>query len=112
MKQIQTPTTGDNIFDDPGSSERRNFNDNNNFIEQHSNNSSQSIDRGFIDHSNNRSRSIDHHSNSSTDYRFNSNHSNSNLQNTDYHPSNELRMFRSEERRVGKECRSRWSPYH
>src|SRR2546425_9774064 len=27
--------------------------------------------------------------------------------------SNELVMvFRSEERRVGKECRSRWSPYH
>ena len=23
-----------------------------------------------------------------------------------------LRMYRSEERRVGKECRSRWSPYH
>src|SRR5260221_10907882 len=23
-----------------------------------------------------------------------------------------LRMVRSEERRVGKECRSRWSPYH
>src|SRR2546430_12282248 len=23
-----------------------------------------------------------------------------------------LRMARSEERRVGKECRSRWSPYH
>ena len=22
------------------------------------------------------------------------------------------RYFRSEERRVGKECRSRWSPYH
>ena len=22
------------------------------------------------------------------------------------------REFRSEERRVGKECRSRWSPYH
>ena len=22
------------------------------------------------------------------------------------------RTFRSEERRVGKECRSRWSPYH
>jgi len=22
------------------------------------------------------------------------------------------RMMRSEERRVGKECRSRWSPYH
>src|SRR2546428_13934584 len=22
------------------------------------------------------------------------------------------RQFRSEERRVGKECRSRWSPYH
>ena len=21
-------------------------------------------------------------------------------------------FFRSEERRVGKECRSRWSPYH
>ena len=25
---------------------------------------------------------------------------------------NELRTSRSEERRVGKECRSRWSPYH
>ena len=24
----------------------------------------------------------------------------------------ELGNFRSEERRVGKECRSRWSPYH
>ena len=23
-----------------------------------------------------------------------------------------LWLFRSEERRVGKECRSRWSPYH
>ena len=23
-----------------------------------------------------------------------------------------LRRLRSEERRVGKECRSRWSPYH
>src|SRR5215213_7432581 len=26
---------------------------------------------------------------------------------TDYYP-----LLRSEERRVGKECRSRWSPYH
>ena len=25
---------------------------------------------------------------------------------------NRLGSFRSEERRVGKECRSRWSPYH
>ena len=24
----------------------------------------------------------------------------------------EMDKFRSEERRVGKECRSRWSPYH
>ena len=24
----------------------------------------------------------------------------------------DLRGIRSEERRVGKECRSRWSPYH
>ena len=23
-----------------------------------------------------------------------------------------LKSYRSEERRVGKECRSRWSPYH
>jgi len=23
-----------------------------------------------------------------------------------------LKTYRSEERRVGKECRSRWSPYH
>ena len=26
--------------------------------------------------------------------------------------ANLLRISRSEERRVGKECRSRWSPYH
>ena len=23
-----------------------------------------------------------------------------------------MQVYRSEERRVGKECRSRWSPYH
>src|SRR3712207_6126064 len=28
------------------------------------------------------------------------------------HTSPFTRAFRSEERRVGKECRSRWSPYH
>src|SRR3989475_13049675 len=28
------------------------------------------------------------------------------------HPSFLCRFERSEERRVGKECRSRWSPYH
>ena len=27
-------------------------------------------------------------------------------------PGKDERIFRSEERRVGKECRSRWSPYH
>src|SRR2546430_14183995 len=27
-------------------------------------------------------------------------------------PANAKRLTRSEERRVGKECRSRWSPYH
>src|SRR5438034_11531424 len=27
-------------------------------------------------------------------------------------PAHETRGVRSEERRVGKECRSRWSPYH
>ena len=27
-------------------------------------------------------------------------------------PDGTIRRFRSEERRVGKECRSRWSPYH
>ena len=27
-------------------------------------------------------------------------------------PDGARREFRSEERRVGKECRSRWSPYH
>ena len=26
--------------------------------------------------------------------------------------TDELNQLRSEERRVGKECRSRWSPYH
>ena len=26
--------------------------------------------------------------------------------------SEEITLLRSEERRVGKECRSRWSPYH
>src|SRR5260370_32715336 len=28
------------------------------------------------------------------------------------HPSSQQKEERSEERRVGKECRSRWSPYH
>ena len=27
-------------------------------------------------------------------------------------PNNDIHANRSEERRVGKECRSRWSPYH
>ena len=27
-------------------------------------------------------------------------------------PSSQMETIRSEERRVGKECRSRWSPYH
>src|SRR5256885_16726268 len=27
-------------------------------------------------------------------------------------PFNGMFLYRSEERRVGKECRSRWSPYH
>ena len=31
---------------------------------------------------------------------------------TEIHASNEPPLPRSEERRVGKECRSRWSPYH
>src|ERR1041385_3057052 len=30
----------------------------------------------------------------------------------DYERGEPLRNLRSEERRVGKECRSRWSPYH
>ena len=30
----------------------------------------------------------------------------------DTRPSAKLSYARSEERRVGKECRSRWSPYH
>src|SRR3989304_6182497 len=29
-----------------------------------------------------------------------------------YNPTNKKVCCRSEERRVGKECRSRWSPYH
>ena len=29
-----------------------------------------------------------------------------------YHLNHQCRHKRSEERRVGKECRSRWSPYH
>ena len=30
----------------------------------------------------------------------------------DAHPDEKAAALRSEERRVGKECRSRWSPYH
>ena len=33
-------------------------------------------------------------------------------QSEEYNLSTALRQTRSEERRVGKECRSRWSPYH
>ena len=31
---------------------------------------------------------------------------------TDSMDMNLSKLWRSEERRVGKECRSRWSPYH
>ena len=31
---------------------------------------------------------------------------------SNYNKSKGLKARRSEERRVGKECRSRWSPYH
>ena len=31
---------------------------------------------------------------------------------TPYYPDADDSIYRSEERRVGKECRSRWSPYH
>ena len=34
------------------------------------------------------------------------------LPNTSSEPSWKYNSTRSEERRVGKECRSRWSPYH
>src|SRR2546421_11871231 len=37
------------------------------------------------------------------------------IQKVDYDPLKDfapVSIFRSEERRVGKECRSRWSPYH
>ena len=34
------------------------------------------------------------------------------LKEIDYVVLNHLKLTRSEERRVGKECRSRWSPYH
>ena len=30
----------------------------------------------------------------------------------DYQTQRNIEFSRSEERRVGKECRSRWSPYH
>src|SRR3712207_9251602 len=30
----------------------------------------------------------------------------------DLNPASEIQPLRSEERRVGNECRSRWSPYH
>ena len=33
-------------------------------------------------------------------------------QTTSQHETDEQKDTRSEERRVGKECRSRWSPYH
>ena len=34
------------------------------------------------------------------------------LQKLQYQRLKEAELVRSEERRVGKECRSRWSPYH
>ena len=34
------------------------------------------------------------------------------VKNTEKGPIPWLALLRSEERRVGKECRSRWSPYH
>ena len=34
------------------------------------------------------------------------------VQNAGTNPAVKIDTVRSEERRVGKECRSRWSPYH
>ena len=34
------------------------------------------------------------------------------IMNSDSDVDHEQKKIRSEERRVGKECRSRWSPYH
>ena len=34
------------------------------------------------------------------------------IKNKEQHTSSPFVLVRSEERRVGKECRSRWSPYH
>ena len=42
----------------------------------------------------------------------NSNNSRITFETTVQLGDDELRWKRSEERRVGKECRSRWSPYH
>ena len=37
---------------------------------------------------------------------------NTTLKFEDKEPNEKKSYYRSEERRVGKECRSRWSPYH
>ena len=47
--------------------------------------------------------------NTHNDIRLNPRHSDGNK---NHSPEEEHVVDRSEERRVGKECRSRWSPYH
>ena len=51
-------------------------------------------------------------SNLSTNEKEGQEHSDSESQPNQGADSNTSSLTRSEERRVGKECRSRWSPYH
>ena len=49
------------------------------------------------------------------EYSVNKNYSSTNVKVNDYYLEDNFEYvnnYRSEERRVGKECRSRWSPYH
>ena len=45
-------------------------------------------------------------------FRKENNGKGANIKNALLEAEGDLILFRSEERRVGKECRSRWSPYH
>ena len=52
------------------------------------------------------------YTNADLDWRDKTSRSSVEMSNPDSRPKIANKLDRSEERRVGKECRSRWSPYH
>src|SRR5690348_18359071 len=64
------------------------------------------------DHGHHHNHDHDHHHDHGHDHHHHGNGHDHSHDHDHGHSHNHYRAHRSEERRVGKECRSRWAPYH